>query len=101
MEFWRIGFTLAEVEKRAIIEAYEHFQKNKTRTAKALDIAIRTLDSKLEQYASPQSLNKIPEKPAVPMPERQEIQKMPSPIIAKNDTNQRGATEKCYSKTKR
>jgi hypothetical protein len=49
-DFWRPGLKLAEVEKFAILRAFKFFQGNKTRTALALDIAIRTLDNKLELY---------------------------------------------------
>ncbi len=47
---WTPGLTLADVEKIVILKAFKFFQGNKTRTAGALDIAIRTLDAKLEQY---------------------------------------------------
>ena len=47
---WSLGMTLADVERVVILKAFRFFQGNKTRTAAALDIAIRTLDSKLEQY---------------------------------------------------
>lgn len=48
--FWEPGMTLADVEKLAIRAAYKHHRENKTHTAKELDIAIRTLDAKLEKY---------------------------------------------------
>lgn len=50
MEFWRIGMTLEDVNKMAILKAFQFFQGNKTKTAAALDIAIRTLDAKLAIY---------------------------------------------------
>lgn len=41
---------LEDVEKMAILKAFHFFQCNKTKTAAALDIAIRTLDAKLAVY---------------------------------------------------
>lgn len=48
--FWQPGITLDQVEKQVIKKAYRFFENNKTRTAAALDIAIRTLDAKLARY---------------------------------------------------
>jgi transcriptional regulator with PAS, ATPase and Fis domain len=53
MIHWQPGMTLEEVEKQVILKAFQFYNRNKTHTAKALDIAIRTLDSKLEKYALP------------------------------------------------
>jgi hypothetical protein len=47
---WSPGVTLDEIEKQVILKAYRHFRGNKTTTANALGIAIRTLDHKLEKY---------------------------------------------------
>jgi len=47
---WQPQWTLAQVEKMVVLEAYRFFRSNKTKTAQALGIAIRTLDHKLEQY---------------------------------------------------
>lgn len=47
---WQPGLTLDQVEREAILAALQFFHGNKTRTAKALNIAIRTLDSKLNKY---------------------------------------------------
>jgi Bacterial regulatory protein, Fis family len=57
MEFWKLGMKLEDVERKAILEAFRFFQGNKTRTAAALNIAIRTLDAKLSQYL-PQEVKK-------------------------------------------
>lgn len=46
------GRTLADIEKEVILQAYRFYDSNKTRTAQALGIAIRTLDYKLEAYAN-------------------------------------------------
>lgn len=47
---WSPGMSLASIEKLVILEAYRFFRSNKTATATALGIAIRTLDNKLQQY---------------------------------------------------
>lgn len=47
---WSPGVTLESIEKEVILRAFNHFRKNKTATANALGIAIRTLDTKLEKY---------------------------------------------------
>jgi hypothetical protein len=48
---WQPGMTLEIIEKNAILKAFAYFTMNKTATANALGIAIRTLDSKLKQYS--------------------------------------------------
>lgn len=50
MDCWQPGMKLEDVERAAIIKAFHFFQGNKTRTAAALNIAIRTLDAKLAVY---------------------------------------------------
>jgi hypothetical protein len=47
---WVPGITLEEMEKQTILQAYRFYRSNKTQTAQALGIAIRTLDNKLEKY---------------------------------------------------
>lgn len=47
---WQSGMTLESIEKEAILQALRFFRGNKTATALALGIAIRTLDNKLAQY---------------------------------------------------
>lgn len=47
---WQPGVTLEDLEKQAILEALRFYGNNKTRTAQALGIAIRTLDNKLAKY---------------------------------------------------
>jgi hypothetical protein len=42
---------LRDIEKRAILERYRHFNKNKTRTAKSLDIDRTTLNKKLKKFS--------------------------------------------------
>jgi len=92
---WTLGLTLSDVERLVILKAFKFFQGNKTKTANALDIAIRTLDAKLEQYgvkASPHGVvsyaipttERLPVEPAkqvsqeqpVPVQQREEVQEM-------------------------
>lgn len=47
---WVPGITLEEMEKQCILSAYRFYRQNKTQTANALGIAIRTLDARLEKY---------------------------------------------------
>lgn len=47
---WQPGRTLKDCEKDVILTAYRFFQFNKTATANALGIAVRTLDKKLSEY---------------------------------------------------
>jgi len=47
---WQPGMTLESIEKAAILQAFRFYRGNKTTTANALGIAIRTLDNKLEKY---------------------------------------------------
>lgn len=85
---WQPGRTLDDVEKDVICAALQFYQNNKTNTARALGIAIRTLDYKLERYNGSASLRPeagsnvesfdqadTQERP-VPLPERKEVQKL-------------------------
>ncbi len=47
---WSPGMTLESIEKQVVLKAFNHYRGNKTATANALGIAIRTLDTKLEKY---------------------------------------------------
>jgi hypothetical protein len=49
MIFWSPGVTLEEIEHQVVMKAFLFYQKNKTQTANALGIAIRTLEHKLEK----------------------------------------------------
>lgn len=49
---WQPGMNLEIIEKSAILQAFRFYRGNKTATAQALGIAIRTLDHKLEKYAT-------------------------------------------------
>ena len=47
---WKPGRTLDEIERNVILEALKHFDSNRTHTAKALGISIRTLRNKLAEF---------------------------------------------------
>lgn len=47
---WQPGMSLSDMEKIVILTAFRFYHFNKTHTAEALGIAIRTLDVKLESY---------------------------------------------------
>jgi DNA-binding NtrC family response regulator len=44
------GMTLRDIEKNVILETLKHQRFNRTRTARILQIGIRTLQRKLKQY---------------------------------------------------
>ena len=52
--YWAPGKKLEELERDVIINAYAHYKENKTATAIALGICIRTLDNKLKIYQAEQ-----------------------------------------------
>lgn len=47
---WQPGMTVASVEREVILSALQFYGGNKTKTADALDIALRTLQNKLHEY---------------------------------------------------
>jgi len=47
---WKPGRTLDEIERNVILEALKYHDGNRTHTAKALGISIRTLRNKLAEY---------------------------------------------------
>lgn len=47
---WSPGVTLDQMEEQVIRKAFAHYRGNKTVTANALGISIRTLDGRLEKY---------------------------------------------------
>ncbi len=55
---WTPGMTLDQLEKKVILQAYRHYRANKTMTAQALGISVRTLDNKFAEYESVQETEK-------------------------------------------
>lgn len=49
---WVPGITIEQAEKECILQAFRFYRGNKTQTAQALRISIRTLEHKLEKYQS-------------------------------------------------
>jgi Bacterial regulatory protein, Fis family len=47
---WQPGITLEQIEREVILKALRFYQGNKTQTARALGVAVRTIDNKLECY---------------------------------------------------
>jgi len=47
---WQPGMTIEFMEREAVLKAWRFYGHNKTQTANALGIAIRTLDAKLQKY---------------------------------------------------
>lgn len=47
---WKPGRTLDDIERNVILEALKYHQGNRTHTARALGISIRTLRNKLADY---------------------------------------------------
>jgi hypothetical protein len=50
MKTWAPGLTLDTIERQATLEAFDYYRGNKTATANALGINIRTLERNLERY---------------------------------------------------
>lgn len=49
---WQPGVTLDQIERQVIERAFHYYNQNKAKTASALGISIRTLDTRLEDYAA-------------------------------------------------
>jgi hypothetical protein len=47
---WSPGITLDDIEKQVILKAFRFYRGNKTTTAQALGVSVRTIDNKLERY---------------------------------------------------
>jgi DNA-binding protein Fis len=47
---WTPGMSLSHIEKMVILKAFRHYRGNKSATATALGISVRTLDTRLEEY---------------------------------------------------
>lgn len=56
---WTPGMTLDQLERRVILQGFKFYRGNKTMTAQALGISVRTLDNKLELYESVEETEKF------------------------------------------
>lgn len=56
MVVWSPGVTLDAIERQVIDKAYIYYKGNKTQTANALGISIKTLDNKFERYRADDAL---------------------------------------------
>lgn len=61
MVTWCPGMTLGDMERHVIEAAFRYHRSNKTATAAALGISVRTLDNKLEKYAEEEEAHKAAE----------------------------------------
>jgi transcriptional regulator with PAS, ATPase and Fis domain len=52
MSCWKQGKRYRQVEEQVLREALEHFEGNKTQTAKELGISVRSLRLKCHEYES-------------------------------------------------
>lgn len=110
---WQPGQTLDDIEKEAILRAFRFYGGNKTKTAQALGISIRTLEGRLESYErkpngsghqevnsaltafhagriSVEPTTQTPAQHALPVSERQEVQSLsPSKVAAGNSRKAR------------
>ncbi len=59
---WQPGMTLASVEKQAILQAYRFYRSNKTATAQALGVSVKTIENKLNQYLTEDGATKDADK---------------------------------------
>jgi hypothetical protein len=74
---WQPGITLEEMEREVIITALRFYQWNRTRTADALSISVRTIQNKIALYLEQGFIQKAefekikpePEPDPVPEPE--------------------------------
>lgn len=52
---WQPGQSLEDIEKEVIEKALKFYGHNKTKTAQALKISVRTIDNKLAKYQNDDS----------------------------------------------
>lgn len=98
---WYPGITVENAEREIILQSFKFYGENKTATAQAIGISIRTLDAKLDKYkeddlekakrilasagSGVEPNAKVSEKQSVPMQERKEVQKvLPQPNAKSN-----------------
>ncbi len=51
---WCPGMTMADVEKKVLLKALSFYNNNKTHTANALGISVRSIYDKLDEYEKQQ-----------------------------------------------
>ncbi len=77
---WQPGISLEEIEREVIITALRFYQWNRTRTADALKLSVRTIQNKISQYVDEGYLEKIQQEPfKVELPE--EVEPEPDPYM--------------------
>lgn len=60
---WQPGITLEEIEREVILSALRFYQWNRTRTADALQVSVRTIQNKISQYIEDGFLSKTEQEP--------------------------------------
>jgi len=85
--------TLADMEKLIILKAYRVFGKNKTMTAAALGISLKTLYNKFNEYGSKlvgedvSTYDNMDEAPTLPVPNGQKLDN-PNTAVPESDPNE-------------
>ena len=60
---WQPGITLDEIERDVIIAALKFYHWNRTKTAEALEVSVRTIQNKIAQYIEQGFLSKQEQEP--------------------------------------
>jgi DNA-binding NtrC family response regulator len=55
--FWQPGVTLEEIEKQVILAALRFYNQNRTVTADALGISVRTIQNKIAKWEEEKKKN--------------------------------------------
>jgi hypothetical protein len=66
---WQPGITLEEMEREVIITALRFYQWNRTRTADALAVSVRTIQNKIALYLEQEFIQKSEFEKIKPEPE--------------------------------
>lgn len=59
MIVWTPGMTLDDLERAVITTAFRVYRENKTATAAALGVSVRTLDNKFDRYAQDDAAREV------------------------------------------
>lgn len=54
------GETLKQVEREVLVQAFEHFSGKRVDVARALDVSVRTIANKMDEYPELRSIGKAP-----------------------------------------